>query len=109
MELKQLTQRALEIQHAYRQLNHQQQDQPWSSAEYLQGLIGDIGDLTKLIMAKNNFRHIDDTNSKLAHELSDCLWSILILAHELNIDLEQSFLNTMDQLQSGINRQIEET
>lgn len=60
--------------------------------------VGDVGDLSKLIMAKNNQRNIPDLDAKLAHELADCLWSTIALADELNIDLEGAFVETMNAL-----------
>lgn len=98
MELGDLTQRALEIQRLYHASNAQGGNRPWTAAEYMQGFVGDVGDLAKLVMARNDFRHVDDVDEKLGHELADCLWSILVLASELHIDLEATFLETMDEL-----------
>jgi NTP pyrophosphatase (non-canonical NTP hydrolase) len=36
---------------------------------------------------------------KLAHELSDCLWSVLVLARAYGVDLEKEFLGTMNELE----------
>ena len=47
-------------------------------------------------------RDIEDVDNKLAHELSDCLWSILVLAKKYDADLEASFLKTMDDLEKKI-------
>ncbi len=74
----------------------------WKAAEYTQGLVGDVGDLTKLIMAKNGLRTMDDVDQKLSHELSDCLWAVLAIADELEIDLEKEFVKNMDELKQRI-------
>jgi NTP pyrophosphatase (non-canonical NTP hydrolase) len=66
----------------------------------MEGLVSDVGDLMKLVMAREGFRKIDETNSKLAHELSDCLWCILVLASEYGIDIERSFIEEMNKLGS---------
>lgn len=102
MDLKKLTKKANEIKDAYIVLNKKEGRKKWSKSEYVQGFIGDVGDLSKLIMAKNNFRHIEDVDKKISHELSDCLWSILIIADELDIDLESEFLNSMKELKKRI-------
>ncbi len=99
MNFNQLVQRALEIQTSYRAFNHENGHQRWETMEYAQGLVGDVGDLMKLLMAKNGFRNGEDVDAKLAHELSDCLWAIIIISQELGIDLETEFLKTMDELQ----------
>jgi NTP pyrophosphatase (non-canonical NTP hydrolase) len=49
---------------------------------------------------------MDDIDTKLAHELSDCLWSVLVLASKYNIDLETEFLKTMDELDKRINTDL---
>jgi NTP pyrophosphatase (non-canonical NTP hydrolase) len=61
--------------------------------------VGDVGDLAKLIQAANGVRNIPDVNKKLAHELSDCLWSVIVVANLHGIDLEQAFMSTMDDLE----------
>ncbi len=105
MELRQLTEQAVQVQEAYRELNQKQGHQRWEAAEYMQGLVGDVGDLAKLVMAKNGFRHADDLDARIAHELADCLWAILVLANELNVDLEQAFTKTVQDLHRWIESQ----
>jgi NTP pyrophosphatase (non-canonical NTP hydrolase) len=102
MELKDISKRALEIKTRYAELNVQKYGRDWTTEEVAQGFVGDVGDLTKLVMAKSNIRDIADVDTKLAHELSDCLWSVLILANEYNIDIEKSFLETMDLLEKKL-------
>lgn len=99
MELKELTEKAKEIKQKYAAKNQKQ----WGVAEYTQGFVGDVGDLSKLILAKNEFRSIADVDAKLAHELADCLWSILVIADELGIDLEKEFVKTMGELSERFN------
>lgn len=65
----------------------------------MQGFVGDVGDLMKLVMAKSGIRTIADTEHKLPHELADCLWSVLVLARLYDVDLEKAFLTTMDDLE----------
>ena len=49
---------------------------------------------------------MDNVDSKLAHELSDCLWSVLVLASKYNINLETEFMKTMDELDSRIDSEL---
>ncbi len=106
MEFKELTKRAREVKKSYIKLNKIQGNKPWSMAEYTQGLVGDVGDLTKLVMAKSGYRKYDDVDKKLAHELADCLWSIIIIADELGINLEKEFLKIMDGLKKKVSSKI---
>lgn len=63
------------------------------------GFVGDVGDLMKLVLAHKGIRDIPNARAKLAHELADCLWSLLVLAQQYDIDLEQAFVETMDALE----------
>jgi NTP pyrophosphatase (non-canonical NTP hydrolase) len=102
MDMQQITKRALEIRAKYDQLNQKQRGVVWNEQQLMAGFVGDVGDLSKIIMAKHGLRAMDDVDKKLAHELSDCLWSILVLAAKYNIDLAAEFMKTMDELDERI-------
>lgn len=103
MDFDQLQKRAIEIRKKYDALNTKERGVAWNEQQLMAGFVGDVGDLSKIIMAKHGLRAMDDIDEKLAHELSDCLWSILVLAHKYDIDLAHEFLRTMDQLETRIN------
>jgi NTP pyrophosphatase (non-canonical NTP hydrolase) len=75
---------------------------PWTSEEIALGFVGDVGDLAKLVIAENGKRNIPNSKEKMKHELSDCLWSVIVLAKTHNIDLEQAFMETMDKLENHV-------
>ena len=102
MDFKQLASRAAEIRAKYRELELSKYGRSWSDEEIALGFVGDVGDLMKLVQAKNGVRDIPDVDQKLAHELADCLWSILTLADKYQIDLEQTFLATMDEIEDRL-------
>lgn len=104
MELSQLTERALQIHAAFAARAQREGARPWTREEVMQGFVGDIGDLMKLVMAKAGARPATDVETKLAHELSDCLWSVLVLARLYDVDLEPAFLRTMDELEKKLQR-----
>jgi NTP pyrophosphatase (non-canonical NTP hydrolase) len=101
-DLKDLLAQAEKIRLQYEELNAKQGQSAWGVRDYAMGFVGDVGDLQKLIMAKENLRNIDDVDAKLAHELADCLWSILVLANYYGLDLEKEFLHTMDTITQRI-------
>jgi NTP pyrophosphatase (non-canonical NTP hydrolase) len=68
----------------------------------MEGFVGDVGDLMKIIMAKEGVREMDNIDEKLKHELSDCLWSVIVLADKYGVNLEESFMKTMDDLEKRI-------
>lgn len=53
-------------------------------------------------LAARGVRKIEDVEERLAHELADCLWSELVLATKLDVDLGAAFERTMDQLEEHL-------
>jgi NTP pyrophosphatase (non-canonical NTP hydrolase) len=104
MELSQLTERAMQIRQAFARHEQHRTGRVWSREEIMQGFVGDVGDLMKIVMAKNGARPMADVDRKLAHELADCLWSVLVLARLYNVDLEQAFLSTMTEIEDKLAR-----
>ena len=101
-DLKDLMERAEAIRLKYEESHAKNGEPAWGVRDYAMGFVGDVGDLQKLIMAKENLRAIEDVDAKLAHELSDCLWSILVLANYYGLDLEKEFTQTMAQITDRI-------
>lgn len=93
-----LQKRAEEIRRKYDELNAHDGHTKWDGVDYVAGFVGDVGDLAKLVMAKEGKRRGDAIDAKLRHELGDCLWSLLVIASHYNIDLEDAFSGTMDEL-----------
>ena len=102
MEFQKIIDKALEIRKQYNEKETQLHGSPWGSEEITLGFVGDVGDLAKLILAENGKRNIENSKDKLAHELADCLWSVIVLAHTHGIDLEGSFINTMNELETHL-------
>ncbi len=106
MTYDELLSRAIEIRAKYDQLNNTKRNITWNEQDLMAGFVGDVGDLSKIIMAKHGLREMDNVDDKLAHELSDCLWSILVLADKFNVDLVSQFMATMDSLENKIDVEL---
>ena len=102
MELSQLTERAMEVHGRFALIALANNKRSWTREEVMQGFVGDVGDLMKLVMAKTGVRPTDDVDRKLAHELSDCLWSMLVLARLYDVDLEKEFFSTMGEIEGKL-------
>jgi NTP pyrophosphatase (non-canonical NTP hydrolase) len=102
MEFKSLIGQAIAIRKKYEAFEKEQYGREWSREELLLGLLGDVGDLAKLVQAKEGVRKYEDLDNKLAHELSDCLWSIIILANKYDVNLEAAFIKTMKELDARL-------
>ena len=106
MNFEDLQKRASEIRAKYDELNQAKRGVVWNEQQLMAGFVGDVGDLSKIIMAKHGLRAMEGVDSKLNHELSDCLWSILVLADKYNINLASEFMKTMDELDERIEKEL---
>ena len=102
MEFQTIIDRAIEIRKQYEAREKQLYGSAWTSEEIALGFVGDVGDLAKLIVAENGKRNIPDSKAKLEHELADCLWSVIVLAQQHGVNLETSFVNTMNDLEKHL-------
>lgn len=107
MQFRYIESLALQLNNLYEQVETKRYGRTWTTAELALGFVGDVGDLAKLIQADAGIRHIDDHKAKLGHELSDCLWSILVLANKCGIDLQAEFVNNAEGLASYLNAELE--
>jgi NTP pyrophosphatase (non-canonical NTP hydrolase) len=57
-------------------------------------------------MVKDGIRNAENVDDKIAHELADCLFSVLVLSQRYGVDIEKSFLETMDMLEKRINEEL---
>jgi len=102
MGLLQLTERAMEVQQKFAAAESAGPGKVWGAAEVMQGMVGDVGDLAKLVLAKNGFRQIAGMDAKLEHELADVFWSVLVLARMYEVDLDAAFERTMQQIEAKL-------
>ncbi|KRD79826.1 nucleotide pyrophosphohydrolase [Lysobacter sp. Root983] len=106
MKLSDIEKLALELNELYEKLEIKRYGRVWSTEELALGFVGDVGDLAKLIQANAGIRHIDDCKAKLGHELSDCLWSIIVLANKCGIDLEAEFVKNTGELVAHVSGEL---
>jgi len=106
MDFDDLQKRAMQVHDKYDELNQKERGLSWNEQQLMAGFVGDVGDLSKIIMAKHGLRSMDNVDQKLAHELSDCLWSILVLASKYDIDLAGEFTKTMNELNKRIDTEL---
>lgn len=102
MDFGLILERAIQIKQIYMESDGSHYGKVWAAEDIALGFVGDVGDLMKLVVAKRGLRDIEDVDAKLSHELCDCLWSVLVLAHLYHIDLEVEFGKMMDDLERRI-------
>lgn len=103
-DFESLQKKALFIKNLYIQKQKEKGKEVWTASDYMAGFVTDIGELSELVLAKKGVRTIEDIDRKLEHELNDCLYSVIILADEFNVDLASTFGNNMDSLAERINK-----
>jgi NTP pyrophosphatase (non-canonical NTP hydrolase) len=106
MNFSDLETSALRLNDLYEQLEIKMYGRAWTTEELALGFMGDVGDLAKLIQANAGIRKIDDFKAKLGHELSDCLWSILVLADKCGIDLEAEYARNTSELVEYVSNEL---
>lgn len=98
MEFAELQEQARAVRRLYAAEETRRYGRSWSREEIMLGFLGDVGDLAKLVQGKEGVRPRDDLDTALAHELADCLWSVMVLADSYDVDLETAFNRTMREL-----------
>jgi len=107
MKFSELEESALKLNKLYEELAIKAYGRAWTTEELALGFVGDIGDLAKLVQANAGIRKIDDLKSKLGHELSDCLWSVIVLANKCGIDLETEFSRNIKELTDHVSKELD--
>lgn len=107
-ELNELQERALHVCDLYDELNRRTRGRAWTRADLALGFVGDVGDLAKQVMAAEGMRDMPGGRAALAHELADCLWSVLVLARRYDFDLVAEFTKTMGELEEHIAARLAE-
>lgn len=102
MNLPEMTDRAMTLRKLFADAAHAKGGREWTREEVMQGFVGDVGDLMKLVMARNGMRDIGDVDRKLAHELADCLWSVLVLAKLYDVELEHAFSRMITEVSAKL-------
>lgn len=102
MELQKLIHRALDLRSQYVKKEKQLYGSPSTDEDIARGFLGDVNNLVKLVNAAHGKGQISNSGEKLGPQLSHCLWSVIVLAEIHNVDLAQSFMETMDKLENHL-------
>ena len=98
--------KARAVRASYAAMESDRYGRAWTREEIMLGFLGDVGDLAKLVQGKEGVRPRDDLDEALAHELADCLWSVLTLADAYDVDLEAAFSETMGALSESLDQEL---
>jgi len=98
MHLAEFQKLGAEIDDAYAESGRSKGYKERTPLTYCGFLATDFGELTEQIMAKEQYRDGKDIDQKIAHELSDCLWVVLMLAKHLDVDLETAYMQMIQDV-----------
>lgn len=101
-DFRKMTEKALEIRQQYSVTDSRR----WEVEQVFMGMVKDVGDLSKILMSYGGYREdlVGDTKKKLEHELSDVLFSLMVIANKTEINLEESFWKTMNELEKKLKK-----
>ena len=105
MTIDEMQHSALKLRELFAQLEAKN-GTSWDTRAIMEGFTVDVGELMELVMAHEGLRKVDNLDEKIAHELSDCLWSILVLAHYLGVDLNTAYPDTLTKLTTKLNAKL---
>ena len=95
--------RAMRIRTLYHELEQHHHGSPWTNQEDVLGLVHDVGELGRLVMAtEGRWVHQGDLHQDLEAKLAECLWWILALSERLGIDLNRAFSAKMAELEISL-------
>lgn len=93
-----MQERARAVRSRYAAMEAARYGRSWNHEELMLGFLGDVGDLAKLVQGRAGVRPREHLDEALAHELADCLWSVMSIADAYDVDLEAAFTATMASL-----------
>ena len=108
MNFKDIIDSAISTRESFEKFEEKIYGKKWDVNQLMLGLSVDVGDLIRLVQEKKGTRpkNTDNLDDKIAHELCDVLWVVLVLAKDLDVDLEQEFPKNMKDLQKIIENKI---
>ncbi|WP_052574102.1 hypothetical protein [Haloferula sp. BvORR071] len=108
IDLTAASDRALQIRELYTKLEQRMHGGAWSPQELMIGYLYDLGELGRLIMAKEDrWVHQGDLPRELEDKLSECLWWVLVLAERTGVDISKAFTAKMNELSADLTKSVE--
>ena len=107
MDLEEMSERAGQVRRRFAEFETRTHGAEWTIDDLVLGLVTDVGDLAAAVQRVEGRRPDGGTDPRhaLRHELSDCLWSILVIARHFDVDLTEAFPATMDDIDDWLDRQ----
>ncbi len=100
MDLQSAVTEAVRIRTEYAKFERREYGREWSLSDLVGGLATDVGDLARLVAAKQGLRPAPkDLDAALSHEVADCMWAVFVIASKVGVDVPSAFSNGMKELE----------
>jgi NTP pyrophosphatase (non-canonical NTP hydrolase) len=105
MELGEAVAEAVRIRAEFSSYEQRHYGREWTLSDLVSGLATDVGDLARLVQAKQGLRPAQDgLEAALAHEVADCLWAVFVIADRVGVDVPTAFTAGMRDLETLLSR-----
>jgi hypothetical protein len=91
MDFTEVSKRVAALKKKYENFHRARGQKAWLTSDYAQGLTGDVGDLTKLLVRRKRLGPAKSLDRDIAKELCDVLYMTISLADELGIRIDKEF------------------
>ncbi|HVF20636.1 MAG TPA: hypothetical protein VNA14_10380 [Mycobacteriales bacterium] len=92
MDLESAVAEAIRIRAVFEAYERREYGREWSLSDLVAGLATDVGDLARLVAAKQGIRPApEDLDAALAHEVADCLWAVFVIASKVDVDVPTAY------------------
>lgn len=104
MDFKDMIARCLQIRAQYHELERKYHRSEWTIEEDALAYLSDAGLVGRLVMAQQGRwpKSDSDIDAELAHKLSENIWWLIILAERMEINIEQSMAQFLEQMEQKL-------
>ncbi len=104
MDIETMQARAVDVRRQFAAFEEATYGHEWNVEDLVMGLMTDLGDLAAIVQTLEGKRppREDDPIKSLEHEVSDCLWVLLVIADRYGINTADAFDQTMTGIESWI-------
>lgn len=88
-----IVRRSLDLRKKYRELELLHHGSEWTVEEDALAFLTDAGLIGRHTMSQQGRWPGEDTNTQLEHKLGECIWWIIVLAHRMDIDIDEAVEN----------------
>lgn len=103
MKLSEVIERSVKIRELYHQLEKQYHGKKWTVEEDALAFLTDAGLVGRLTMSQQGrWPANEKSSSELEHKLGECIWWLIILAKDMNIDISESLEEFLSRTEKNL-------